>query len=310
MSCRARPFRFGVRCNRISSRRQWISFARELEQSGFSVIQVSDHLGDEDLSPIPALMAAAMATEQLRLGLQVLNVVLHPLPLILRDARTLDLLSENRLEIGLGAGWRDADHKAVGLGGLSPKARVKLLRETARGLRQVADAHNARRAQPEPGGSTGRLASAPFPPVLIGGGGRRVLEIAGEYSDIVGLNLRISSGVIDGDALRTSSYSETHEKLAWVRAASKDRWQGLEIGARVHFVRAGRRRDELIAELARGLHMIPAEIDGLTAVLVGSKSDISAQLLERRERFGISFVSISAEDFDQFAPIAQDLAGL
>jgi hypothetical protein len=145
--------------------------------------------------------------------------------------------------------------------------------------------------------------------VLIGGGGRRVLEIAGEYGDIVGLNLKLSSGVIDGEAVRTSSYSETHEKLAWVRSAGKDRWQDLEIGTRVHFVRAGRRRDELIAELARGLRVIPAEIEELTAVLVGSRSDISAQLLERRERFGISFVSISAEDFEQFAPIAADLAG-
>src|SRR5437588_8606720 len=99
-----RAFRFGLLATRSPSRQEWVNTARRAEGLGFSTLVVPDHF-DDQLAPIPALMSAADATTTLRVGTLVLNNDFRfPLALA-KEAATLDLLSEGRFELGIGAGF-------------------------------------------------------------------------------------------------------------------------------------------------------------------------------------------------------------
>ena len=109
-----RPFRFGVSVHGSKSRAEWRGIARHAEALGYSTLLIPDHLGDQ-LSPIPALVAAADATSTLRVGSLVFdNDFRHPV-MLAKEAATLDVLSEGRLELGLGAGWLKPEYERSGM---------------------------------------------------------------------------------------------------------------------------------------------------------------------------------------------------
>lgn len=124
-----KPFRFGVVGVSAPSRKAWIAQARRAEALGFSTFLVWDHFGDQ-LAPLPALLAAADATTTLRIGTCVLaNDYRHPVVLA-RDAATLDLLSDGRFELGIGAGWKQDEYHQAGIAFDSPGTRVQRLEES------------------------------------------------------------------------------------------------------------------------------------------------------------------------------------
>ena len=265
---RVRPFRFGVQAAAPPPGTSWPELARTVEGLGYSTLTVSDHL-DDQYAITPALMAAADATTVLRVGsLTYCNDYRHPVVLA-KEAATLDLLSGGRLELGLGAGWMTTDYAQSGIGLDPPGARIERLAEAldiVTGLWSdspctVEGRHYAVRGlvgHPKP-------VQQPGPPILVGGGGRRLLTLAARRADIIGLNIALGAGRIDESAGPSATDQATRDKIGWIRDAAGDRFDQIELhvpGAPGHGQRrprrgGRRRRPDLRADPGRVARLAP-----------------------------------------------------
>jgi probable F420-dependent oxidoreductase len=308
----ARPFRFGVQASGPATAREWAELARRIEGLGYSVLTCADHL-DDQFAPIPALTAAAGATTTLRLGTMVLaNDYRHP-ALVAEEAATLDVLSEGRFELGLGAGWMTTDYETSGIPLDPPGVRIDRLGEAvavvkglfADGPVDFEGEHyriTAMEGTPKP-------LQRPHPPLAIGGGGPRVLGLAAREADIVGINVNLAVGVIDERAGPNATEEATQAKVDLVRNAAGDRFADVELQARVHVVALTDDREAMAGLLAPALGISPAAALASPHALAGSVEQIAEDLLARRERWGISYLTISADSLDAFAPVVAELAG-
>jgi probable F420-dependent oxidoreductase len=290
----------------------WAALARRCEQLGYDSLTVADHF-DDQLAPIPAVMAAAAATTTLRVGTMVLsNDYRHPVVLA-KEAATIDVLSGGRLVLGLGAGWMPSDYVQAGLPFDRPAARIERLAESVTILKRLMAGEpcdftgkhyvvRGLRGTPAP-------VQRPHPPILIGGGGRRVLTLAAREADIVGLMTVMASGSIDAATIATGTAEATDERLSWIRDAAGPRWSEIEIQARIHLALVTDRRDELASSLASTFGLTTQQALATPHALCGSVGQIVETLLERRERWGISVVGLSVDALEPFAPVVAELAG-
>ena len=203
-----RPFRFGVQCSSPpdGTRNGWSELARTCEGLGYSTLTVADHF-DDQLAPIPALMAAADATTTLRVGALVLCTdFTHPV-VIAKEAATIDVLSDGRFELGLGAGWMTSDYERTGIAFDSASTRIERMGEALTVIDQLwSDApctFDGKHFSISDLDGRPKPVQRPRPPVLVGGGGKRVLSLAARQADIVGLNVDLRRGVIDERAVPT-----------------------------------------------------------------------------------------------------------
>ena len=304
------PFRFGLQCRGPADADGWRALARKVEDLGWSTLTLPDHF-EGALAPTPALMAAADATTTLRVGTMVYaNDYRHPVVLA-KEAATLDLLTGGRFELGIGAGWMTTDYEQAGLPLDRPGVRIERLAEALAVLRglwadepcDLAGDHyriTGLDGHPKPATPGG-------PPLVIGGGGRRVLRLAAAHADVVGLNVNLAAGVIDSRAFPDGTPEATDAKVGWVREAAAGR--DPELHVRVHLAAVTDARDELVEELAGGFGLSPDEARSTPHALVGDVSQICDQLVERRERWGISYLGLSADQLEPFAPVIARLAG-
>lgn len=308
-----RPFRFGLQANGPADPRAWRELAAKAEDLGYATLTMADHF-DDDLAPGPALVAAAGATTTLRLGTLVYaNDYRHPVVLA-KEAATLDLLSDGRLELGMGAGWMTSDYAAAGLDLDPPATRIERLGEAVAVVKGLlagdAPVHH-QGSHYTVDGLVGRPIGPqrPHPPVVIGGGGRRILELAAREADVVGVNINLRKGVIDTDAGPDATLDQTEQKLAWIRAAAGDRFADLELQVRVHLAVVTDDRAGMAEALAGGFGLSSDEALASPHALAGSVDQIVADLLERRDRFGISYIGLSAASIEELAPVVARLAG-
>ena len=307
-----RPFRFGVAVRTTGSRAELADKARKLEDLGYAVMTVPDHL-TELLAPMPALMFAAAATTRLRVGPGVLNNDLRHPVLVAREAATLDLLSDGRLELGLGAGHMKAEYDQAGLGFDPGAVRVERLGESVAIIKRLwagepvtfAGRHyrvSEHRIHPRP-------LQRPHPPLFIGGNAPRLLRLAAAEADIVGL-----SGIafLRGGAERELSgftAAGVDARIALVRQAAGARFEGLELNALVQRVVVTDDRRKVAEELARQWPQLqPAEILESPHLLVGSVEEMVEALHARRQRWGLSYHLIFEAYADAFAPVLACLA--
>jgi probable F420-dependent oxidoreductase len=307
------PFRFGLQASEAVDRRSWVALARKVEDLGYSTLTVADHL-DDQLATTPALMAAADATDSLRVGALVwCNDYHHPVVLA-KEMATLDLLTEGRLELGLGAGWMVADYEGAGIPFDRAGVRVDRLTEAVEVIDRLLTSDRPVHHEGEHYRLAGQVGSPrpvqrPRPPLLIGGGGRRVLELAARRAEIVGLNIDLRSGRIDETAGPTATADATDEKLAWIREAAGDRFGQLELQVRIHLATITDDRRAVAEAVGPLLGLTPEQAMASPHALAGTVDEIVEQLEERRERFGISYIGISADAVDAMAPVVARLAG-
>lgn len=307
-----RPFRFGIQCKGPVDPQGWPELARTVESGGWSTLTIADHL-DEALAPVPGVMAAADATTTLRVGTMVLaNDYRHPV-VVAKEAATLDVLTGGRFELGIGAGWMTSDYAATGLPLDRPGVRVDRLAEALQVLRGLwapgpftftgehyaIDGLDGHPAPVTPGG----------PPVVVGGGGRRVLGLAASEADIVAVNVNLRAGVIDERAFPDGAPQSTDRKVAWIREAAGVRFDDLELQVRVHLAMVTDDRRGVIDELAPAFGLTPDEAATTPHALIGTVDEICDQLVERRERWGISYIGMSADQLEPFGPVVAQLAG-
>ncbi len=309
---RPRAFRFGVQAHHANSAREWRQTARSVEAMGYSALYVPDHFSDLP-GPIAALMSAADATSTLRVGSLVFdNDYRHPVVLA-KEAATIDLLSDGRLDLGLGAGWLTSDYDKSGIALDSAGTRIERMEEglhIIKGL--MADgsfSFAGKHYQVTDLDGTPKPAQKPHPPILLGGGGRKMLGIAGREADIVNVNYNLQEGRINRKMVRTGMASATDDKLAWIREAAGDRFEELELSVTIFVATITDDRDAIAEAIGSGLEMEPAQVLAIPHFLLGTVDQIVEDLRARRDRYGISYVIVPGEVAEQVAPIVERLAG-
>lgn len=308
----ARPFRFTLQASHMDRPEDLVPLARKAEDLGIDVITVADHM-DDQLAPIAALMAAADATSTLRVGTLVFaNDYRHP-AVLAKEAATIDRLSGGRLEFGLGAGWMATDYEATGIALDPPSVRIDRMEEALEVIVALWSGepvdHHGRSYDIAGLVGVPRPSQQPHPPIVIGGGGRKVLEVAGRRADVVNLNPSLTAGGIDHRAGPSATPEATEQKIDWVRAAAGDRFEQIELGTRIHLAIVTDDRDAVFDALAGGFGMTPEQATGTPHALCGTVEEIVEDLLARRERFGISSIGLSASALDDMAPVIARLAG-
>jgi probable F420-dependent oxidoreductase len=296
----ARPFRFGVVVGGARSGAAWVAQARRAEALGYATLMVPDTLA-YTLAPFPALAFAAAATTTLRVGTYVLANDLRNPVLVAKDAATLDFLSSGRLELGLGAGrpGAEADNRMLGIPFEPGGARLARLAEALPLIKALLAGERVSAPGPYYTVAEAAITPAPIqrphPPILIAGGGPRMLELAAREADIVALAFapdEPEAGVA--------------ERVAILRAAAGARFAALELTM------------SLSAVGGRAVRYIAAQYGDRTAALLGSGAvavvggtveDMCAQLVARRASLGFSYIQVADELMEAFAPVVARLAG-
>ena len=308
-----RPFRFGINVRTAGSAAEWADKARKVERLGYSVLLVPDHLA-ELLAPFPALAAAAAATTRLRVGTGVLNNDLrHPL-LTAREAATLDVLSDGRLELGIGAGHMQSEYAQMGLAFDAGATRVERLAEAVVIVKRLLEGEavsfagrhyrvTAHTLHPRP-------IQRPRPPLFIGGNAPRLLAVAAREADIVGLTgiaFRRGGAQPDVSDFRPTAVDE---RVRLLRETAAGRFEQLELNALVQRVIVTDDRHKAAQELtARWPHLTADEILASPYVLLGTVDQLVDNLRARRDRWGISYVMTHEPFMDALAPVVARLAG-
>jgi probable F420-dependent oxidoreductase len=279
---------------------------------GYSTLYLPDHFGDQ-IGPIAGLMAAADATTTLRVGSLVFdNDYRHPVVLA-KEAATLDLLSDGRFDFGLGAGWLISDYEQSGIPYDSPGTRIDRMAEAltiikkffAGGEFSFEGKHytiNGLEGTPLP-------VQKPHPPIVIGGGGRKMLELAAREADTVNVNFDLREGRAGRGAARTGLAAVTDEKLRWIRNAAGERFDGIELGVWTFTAMVTDDRDSVASMLAPSMGFEPADVLEVPHFMIGSIDQIVEDVLARRERYGISHVVVPGDTAEDLAPVVARLSG-
>ena len=313
-----RTLRLGVVRESVADGREWLDFARRVENSGVSTLLLRDHFSagafGQQLAPFSALAAAAAVTTRLRVGTLVLsNDFRHP-AIVAHEAASLHLLSGGRFELGIGAGWYQPEYDAAGIGFDTAGRRIARLEESLGIIKGLLAGTPVRHSgefyridgldldvlpMPRPG----------VPRLLVGAGGPRMLRLAARHADIAGIlpaPIRDSS---DSDDPRDRLPAAFDAKIGVLRGAAGDRFRDLEISAFGTFIVTGNRRaatEDLIAQ--RGWTGIDAEtVWQMPTIFLGSPDQIRSDLLERRDRFGLSYLVAAENALPALAEIASGL---
>lgn len=309
-----RPFRFGVQSKAAASRSEWVELARKVEDRGYSTLTIPDHF-DDQLAPMVALMAAADATEALRIGALVwCNDYRHPV-VFAKEAATLDLLSDGRLELGIGAGWMTSDYAQAGMSLDRPGVRIERMTEAVDVLKGLfADepfSYKGEHYTIDGLEGTPKPVQKPHPPFLIGGGGPRMLRLAGRLADIVGINPNLAAGAITSDVAQDATAERFDEKVGWVREGAGDRFADLELQLRTFIVAVTDDRMALAESIsgAGGLNITVEQGLESPLALIGTTAQIAEDLRARRDRFGFNYIVVGVDEYEAFAPVVAELAG-
>jgi probable F420-dependent oxidoreductase len=315
-----RPFRFIAPAPRLTGDpKRWRAKVRRIEELGFSTISVSDHLGEGwVMEPVTAMTVAAEATTGLRvLSLVLANDYRHPV-LLHKALATLDVFSAGRVEVGIGAGWLASEYEAAGIPMDPPGRRIERLEESVAVLTGLFApgpiTFSGEHYQVEGLDGSPNPVQRPRPPLLVGGGGRRVLSLAARVADIVGVNLSFPAGVLNAASVAELSADRVAEKVRWVQeaVAAAGRPAGtVELQFSVPHCRLTRpwrtpaaRPSSLTALMAEAQDVL---VDS-PAVLVGDVERCVDLLQERRELYGFSYLNLGA-DVESVAPLVARLAG-
>jgi probable F420-dependent oxidoreductase len=315
-----RPFRFIAPMPPLSQPiDRWLDRIRRIEDLGFSTVSVSEHFTRGwAMEPLTVLTAAALATSRLRLlTLLLSNDVRHPVVLH-KAAATLDVISDGRLELGIGAGWLEEDYTASGLPFDPPATRIARLAESVAVLDglfgSLPFSHAGTYYSIDHLDGLPKPVQQPRPPILLGGGGPRMLRMAAGIADIIGVHCRLDARTPTADAAADLSADRIAEKVRWVanaaRAAGRP-FEEIELQFTVYLVHVG---DLPLPLPVRGstfapfLAADPSLLATSPAVLVGSVNACVDALRERRERYGFSYINLGS-DLDAVAPIVARLAG-
>ncbi|HEY8474920.1 MAG TPA: TIGR03621 family F420-dependent LLM class oxidoreductase [Natronosporangium sp.] len=284
--------------------------ARRAEDLGYATLLFPDHTGM--VAPLPAMAAAAAVTSRIRLATQVINIAFRPLGALAQELAAIDIISGGRLEIGLGAGYAEREVQSLGLPFPGTAARID---QVARAL-AVLPRLFAGETVTEPGELVGRLdgfSLQPVPPqraevpLLVGGNGDRILAVAAQGARIV--QFTGFTAAASQDRFRISHFTTDGlaDRVAYVRELAGDRFASLELSLLVQ--RAAVVSDRrAAADLLKDFPIPPEQALDSPFLLVGSVSELCDRIVELRERFGISYLTVFDRNSDGFEQVVSRLA--
>jgi probable F420-dependent oxidoreductase len=322
-SPKQRPFRFAVQMTQVTSGSEWRDFARKAEDLGYSTLFLADHylgpgpggtgtlMEPQQLAPIAAMAAAAAWTATLRIGCRVFCMDYHVPAALAKEAATLDVLSDGRLELGIGAGTNQREYEAMGLDFAEPRDRVTKLEEVVR----LVKAHFSG----ELIGSDGKFVTGggyyglprpvqrPWPPIIIGGSRKRLLSLAAREADIVSMSHvpwtpRNDAGL--------TPMEEATRRYGFIVDAAGARLPAIDIESSPYWSDV---TDDVETMLARrAVELRNADPDVLRDhpnVLIGSVAAVCELLEERRPTTGVNYVTVPGDRLEDFAPVVEQLTG-
>ncbi len=293
----ARSFRFGLVAASAPSGSAWISIARRAEELGYSTLLIPDRTTAGTLAPMPALAIAASVTTKLHVGTYVFcNGYRHPV-LLAREAATLDLLSNGRFEFGLGAGVSSTEFEQMGIPYASAGARVSNLEETLRLVKalfteETVNFHGKYYTIMDLKGNI-KPVQKPHMPIMVAGSGERMLKLAAREADIIAIGSRITAQGRDPNDVTLE------QKIAWIQEAAGERIANLELSQTIYDLEITDSSTPLSSQTG-GWFVPKSQVSTEQAV---------AQLLEQRERYGFSYLQVSVQQMENFAPVLAQLAG-
>jgi probable F420-dependent oxidoreductase len=311
-----RPFRFGAQLYGDENRGKWLARVRKAESIGYAVVTMPDHFGQR-VAIWPSIVAAADATTSLRFGSMTINNDLWNPVMLAREAATTDVLTEGRLELGLGAGWRVVDYEWTGIPRDRASVRVARLAESVEVLKKAfAGRHFDFHGQyfhvdgvegwPHP-------VQQPHPPLMIGGSGPKILGLAAREADIVGVHINLDATVVIGagaqDAKQGATDRQISDRLGWIKDAARDRFNSLELHLFLLEVAITDDRSGMAQTIADAYAIGPEEVKTSPYFAVGTVENIVRQLQESRERYGLSYFTAREDHLELFAPVVERLAG-
>lgn len=309
------PFRFGLQTRGPLEGMSWADTARHAEQQGFSSLLMPDHF-TEQYGVLTSLAAAAAVTTELKVGALVFgNDYRHPVVLA-KEIATLDHIAEGRVEFGLGAGWMRTDYDEAGMAYDAPGVRIERFLESLEIIRRCwadgsfdfagehyrIDGYDGLPLPYTPGG----------PPIIIGGGGPRMLGVAARHADIVGITANLRAGEVGADAIADSMPDAYDAKAERVRAVAGPRADTLEISSLSMNTSITDDRDGALEFVSQLFGMPKEVVADSPALIAGSVPEIVEQLQERRERWGFNYVVVQhagGQGMDRFGEVIAALAG-
>ena len=291
-----RPFRFGLVAASAPSRQAWITLAQRAEELGYSTLLIPDRVSVGILAPMPALAVAASVTTSLRIGSYVFcNGYRHPV-LLAREAATLDLLSDGRFELGLGSGASSDEFIQMGIPFASAGARIDHLAETIQVIKQIFTQEMVTFSGKdyeltELKGNI-KPVQKPHMPLLVAGAGERMLKLAAREADSIAIGVKFGPRGAD------PTDASLEQKIAWIKEAAGERFASLELSQTIYDLEIT--DSKAIVRASGGWYIPKRPLSTEQAV---------AHLLEQRERYGFSYLQVSAEQMENFAPVLAQLAG-
>lgn len=301
-----RDFRFGVEILEPFEGMTWMDSARRLEDLGYATLFVSDHF-DEGYGPLTGMAAAAAATTTLHVASAVFAPDFrHPAELA-RELASIDLISRGRLEVGIGAGYLVADYETTGIEMDGPGVRVDRMIEYVAVLRGLfkdepftfeGTHYNITGLQGVP-----RPFTPGGPPILIAGGGKRMLTFAAQFADIIGVNTNLPTSEARAASTRDGVPSSIDEKLGWIREAAGDRFAEIELHAWVPYAQVTDDSARIVAELTDRFGAAEEEVRSSPKVLIGEVGEIVERVHALRDRWGYSYFTIQQPAALEFADV-------
>jgi probable F420-dependent oxidoreductase len=322
----SKPFQFGVMCATGDTAQSVKDKARKVEDLGYFSLLYNDHYAGpgpamdganhapQPIASIPAVTLAADVTTTLRLGFRVLCADYHNPIVLAKELATMDVFSEGRIEVGIGAGWIKNEYEAMGVAYDKPSERIARLDDYLTILKAIFSGE-----QVDVKGQHGVSASGfsgsplpvqrPWPPIAVGGGGRKILGLGGRQADIVAFNINNRAGMISSEGMQLSTAAATLEKVGWVKDGAGERFDDitLEIGAYFSLVTPD--AGGAAPMFADMMGISPEEVLKHPHALIGSVDEIADSIEQRREEYGFSYVTVLETLVDDFAPVVAKLAG-
>lgn len=292
---------------------EFLDTVRRIEQHGYTTAAMVDHF-NPTYSPTPGLMAAAMAAPSLRVLATVYDNDFRNPVLLAKEIATMDQISGGRVDFGLGAGWLERDYDQTGIQYDGPGVRISRMEEALSVFKGAwsGESFNFEGAHYSVKDHTGfpLPVQRPHPPIYIGGGGKRILGIAGREADIIGVHVRFGpEGALDSvDTIR----AEMDKKMGWIRDGAGDRFDGIEFALLLFAAKVVASESEKaaqIASIAESNDMPIAAVEASPYFLVGSEDELVEQIQGLRETYNITHFTVTPPDVDGFSAVVKQLAG-
>jgi len=303
--------RFATQSGSASSGQEWIDRAKRLEALGYGTLAMPDHMIGGAWAAMPALAVAATATQKLRVGTLVIDNDFRNPTVFARECATLDVLTNGRFELGIGAGWLDRDYQSTGIPFDRGRVRVGRLAEAVMLLKRLfteeqvtfaGEYYEVDRAECRP-----KPVQRPYPPFLIAGGGPDILALAGREANIVAI---VASGITGSGKLAPEKLTlETmREQISVVRDAAGARFGEIELSMFLDCIVTDD-RERTIAEMAKQAKAEPDVLRNSAYRGIGTLREIRDHIVRMRDAIGITYFCLRGPDVESLGPVVGELTG-